>query len=112
MRVPSSSLGLKINLALIIFLLVLLGATTGIILNGFQKTQSNATNRSREGLEEVGRDKILYVDRSNSQIGVYQMQWASDAGHIAAKYITTLSRLGGSVPFDVSRLAKTPTGVT
>ncbi len=111
MRVPTSSLGLKINLALIIFLLVLLGATTGIILNGFQKTQSNATNRSRQGLEALGSDKILYTVRSNAQIGVYQMQWASDAGHIAAKYLTTLPRVGGGVPFDTSTLAKTPDGV-
>src|SRR6266511_2441582 len=100
MRKPGSSLGLKLNLALMVFLLAVGGATVLIILRGFGQTQNNATRRSQEGLEELGRSKIQFQVSAQGQLGVQQMQWASDSGHVAANYLADLIQLGGSVPFD------------
>jgi PAS domain S-box-containing protein len=111
MRRPSSSLGLKINLALLIFLLVLGGATARIILYGFERTQDNATEASRQGLEESGRATALSEVRFNSNIGVLQMQWAADAGHLAAGLIRSARELGTQTPFDVSKLTRTESGI-
>jgi PAS domain S-box-containing protein len=54
MRLPRASLGLKLNLALVVFFLFLGGLTFALILYGLNRTQDNATSTSQEGLEQFG----------------------------------------------------------
>jgi PAS domain S-box-containing protein len=111
MRFSSASLGLKLNLSLVFFLLMLVAATGGVILYGFSRTRDNATERSREGLEELSKQQVMTIATDQADLGAYQLEWAADAGQMAAKYLVDIRRSGAAAPFDPSRLARTEAGV-
>ncbi|HMN29177.1 MAG TPA: CHRD domain-containing protein, partial [Caldilineaceae bacterium] len=48
-----------------------------------QRTQDNATERSREGLEEIGRQQVQTIANDQADISSYQLQWAADASQLA-----------------------------
>jgi hypothetical protein len=50
-----ASLGMKLNLALLLFLILLGCATAAIMLYGFNRTRTSATHRSQDALEEQGK---------------------------------------------------------
>ncbi len=111
MRFSSSSLGFKLNLSLLFVVLLLGSATAAFILIGFERTQNNATEKSREGLEELGRNQVMTIARDQSDLGATQLSWAADATHLAAKYLIDIKQRGGTVPFDTSGLIRAPNGV-
>ncbi|MGE0057106.1 MAG: histidine kinase, partial [Dehalococcoidia bacterium] len=110
-RLSAASLGLKLNLTLFFFVLLLGSATAAFILYGFQRTQDNATNRSREGLEEIGRQQLQTIASDQADLGSFQLQWAADSSQMAARYLSEIKRQGGGVPFDASRLVRSESGV-
>jgi signal transduction histidine kinase/HAMP domain-containing protein len=110
-RARSLSLGAKLNLALLTFLLVLGVATAALILYGFNRTQNNATETSTEGLEESGQETMLVTAQAQAGFGVLQMQWASDAGQLAARYIYDLKDAGASVPAASTALTRVENGI-
>ncbi len=110
-RLSAASLGLKLNLSMLFFVLLLGSATASFILYGFQRTQDNATERSRESLEEIGRQQVQTIASDQADLGAFQLLWASDASQMAARYLVELKRNGGRVPFDATGLTRTPGGV-
>ena len=111
-RPPIASLGFKLNLALLTFLLILAASTAGLLLYGFQRTSANAETTSRAGLEELGQSNMLVVAADQSSFGTLQLEWASDAGQAAARYMTEYKALGGPLSFDMSRLVRKENGIT
>jgi len=111
MRIRPLSLGAKLNVALVLFLVVLAAATTALMLFGFNRTRDNATATSRDGLEDAGRERMLLVASDQAAFGVLQMQWASDAGQLAARYMFDLKAGGGAVPGEDVELARSENGI-
>jgi signal transduction histidine kinase/HAMP domain-containing protein len=81
------SLGTKLNLALLVFLLILGVATSLIIIYGFNRTQDNATDRSNAALEEQGKLALQAFVGGISAIGSLQLEAAAEAGRRAAIYV-------------------------
>src|SRR4051794_32462263 len=106
MRLRNLSLGVKLNLSLLLFLLLLGGATAAITLYGFHRTQQNATGRSRSGLEGLAKDSSLYFVRSQASFGVLQLEFASQIGQEAARYMVDAKGLGVVPAWDSSRLIR------
>jgi signal transduction histidine kinase/HAMP domain-containing protein len=86
-RFPALSLGTKLNLALLVFLLLLGAATSGIIIYGFNRTQNSAHDRSNEALEEQGKLALQAFVGGISAIGSLQFEAAGEAGRRAALFI-------------------------
>ncbi|HEU0074804.1 MAG TPA: histidine kinase [Dehalococcoidia bacterium] len=105
------SLGLKLNLALLVLFLVIGAATAAFVFIGFNRTRDNATDRSQEALEQQG--KLILQDVANAQadLGSLQMEWAAEIGHRAAQYMAEFKATGGSAPYDVSRLTRAENGI-
>ena len=99
-------LGQKLNAALFAFLLIVGLLTAVQVYSAFGRAQDSATTKSQQGLEELGRENMLYLADTQAGFGVLQMQWASEAAFHAAKYLVEHKRVGGSVPFDTSRLVR------
>jgi len=106
-----NSLGLKLNLALLLFFLVVGFATAAVVYFGFNRTRENANTRSREALEELGEQNLQEIANSQADFGALQMEWAAAIGHRSARYLQEFRASGGSAPFDVSRLTRTSTGL-
>ena len=112
LRFNRGSLGLKLNLALVFFFLMLGGLTTALIYYGFNRTQDNATARSQEALEELGELALLGVVAGQAEYGGLAFEGAADMGHYAAEYLTDFGRSGAEANFDTSRLTRNEDGVT
>ena len=111
MGLSRASLGLKLNLALVFFFLMLGGLTLVLILYGFNRTQDNAKTRSQEGLEELGELALLGVIAGQADYGGLALEAAADMGFRAAEYLEHFERSGAVTNFDTSRLTKTDQGV-
>lgn len=111
MRFRNLSLGTKLNLALLVFLLLLGAATSGIILYGFQRTQDNATERSRQALEAEGKLALQAVVGGASEQGGSQFESVAETGQRFARYLESFEQGGAPVPYDISSLARTDAGV-
>src|SRR5947209_4825391 len=68
-RILPSRLGPKLNLSLLAFMLVLGTAIAALMLFGFKRTQTDATSRSREGLEEQARAQLYGLSDQEAGIG-------------------------------------------
>jgi PAS domain S-box-containing protein len=106
-----NSLGLKLNLALLLFFLVVGFATAGIVYFGFDRTRENANERSREALEELGRQNLQEIANSQSALGALQLEWAAEIGHRSGRFMQEFKASGGVAAHDVSRLTRTPNGL-
>jgi hypothetical protein len=106
-----SSLGFRLNLALVFFFLMLGGLTTVLILYGFNRTQDNATARSQEGLEDLGELALLGVIAGQAEYGALALEAAADIGFRADRYLEAIQMSRGQTSFDASRLAKTDQGM-
>ena len=104
MRILPSRLGPKLNLSLLAFMLVLGAAIAALMLFGFKRTQTDATSRSREGLEEQARTELLGVSAQEADVGRTIVGQAVLAGEHGAQYMVEIKRAGGSVPWDSSKL--------
>ncbi|MEX2159656.1 MAG: histidine kinase [Dehalococcoidia bacterium] len=111
MRFQNLSLGFKLNIALLIFLLVLGSATSAIFLYGFNRTQDNANQRSQEALEEEGKLALQALVGGIADAGALQIEYAAEVGQRAGHYLQDFEATGASAPYDVSRFVKTEDGV-
>jgi hypothetical protein len=90
MRPRLTSLGLKLNLALLAFFIVLGTATAAFVFVGFDRTRDNAALRSEEALEDLGADVLQYIAYTQADIGAVAMEWAGELGHRASRYMQQL----------------------
>src|SRR5687768_8273504 len=98
-RPPIASLGFKLNLALLTFLLILAASTAVLLLYGFHRTSDNAETTSRAGLEELGQSNMLVAATDQSSSGTLQLEWASDMGQAAARYLVEQKEISGQPSF-------------
>jgi PAS domain S-box-containing protein len=85
------SLGLKLNLALLAFFVVLGAATAGIILFGSHRTQNNATKTSQAGLEDFGSKTLGSFARLVSDSLSLEFQRGSQSTEMGARYLQSAS---------------------
>lgn len=111
MKLPSASLGFKLNVALAILMLVLGAATSAIVIYGFNRTQDNANQRSRDALEEEGKLALQALLGGVSDAGALQLEYGAEAGQRAARYLEEFKRSDATDEVDVSRLTSTADGV-
>ncbi len=110
MKLPRASLGLKLNLALIAFFIVLGVATAGLLLNSFNRTQSNATSTSEEGLEEFGSKTLSAFSRLVGEGVGLQFERSAQNARVGAEYLVK-SRGNIGTDWDASRLVPGTDGV-
>jgi PAS domain S-box-containing protein len=112
MRFRLDSLGLKLNLALLLTFLVIGGATAAVVFFGFNRTQDSATNQSQEALEELGQQNLQEIADSQAGFAALQMEWAAEIGYRASQYMAELKATGGSVPYNASaRMTQIENGI-
>jgi hypothetical protein len=109
-RLSGGSLGLKLNLALVFFFLMLGGLTTVLILYGFYRTQDNASSTSQEGLEDFGSKTLGSFARLVGGQVALSFARASQSAAIGAQYLLDAD---SSVPstWDSSVLVANDAGV-
>jgi PAS domain S-box-containing protein len=105
------SLALKLNLALLVFFIVLGAATAAFIIFGFNRTRDNASARSEEALADLGADVLQYIAYTQADYGASAMEWAQELGHRAARYLEQFKASGANAPLDIARFVKAPNGV-
>jgi signal transduction histidine kinase/HAMP domain-containing protein len=110
-RFRSLSLGAKLNLSLLAFLLVLGAATSAVIVYGFSRTQDNATERSRAALEEQGKLALQAVVGGASEQGGLQFESVAEIGRRSARYLESVDRGETAAVYDTSGLARTAAGL-
>jgi hypothetical protein len=103
-------LGPKLNLSLIVFFLLLGGATGALVFFGFKSTQDNATELSRQGLELQGSETLKRLADQTSFSGQLIVQKATADSAAAANYMARAHQLGASVPWDQQRLRPAASG--
>jgi len=103
-------LGPKLNLSLLVFMLVLGVATTVLVLVGFNRSQDNAAEVSREGLVKEGVRTLQALSQQQAYIGELQLSPAAEWGHQAAAYLALQGKRGPE--FDASTLRTAPSGAT
>ncbi len=91
----SMRLGPKLNLSLLVFILLLGTMTSILVLIGFHRTQDNAAEKSREGLEREGIQQLQLLSQQQAYIGELQLSPAAEWGHQAGSY---MALEGGDVP--------------
>ena len=112
MPLRSAGLGLKLNLYLLLLFAVLGAATSAILVYGFNRTQDNATQRSQEALEELGRLTLSAAAGGGAEQGGLQFESASEIGQQAANYMESFGQVGATTPgIDSSALARTDAGL-
>lgn len=110
MRAFFNRLGAKLVLTTLILVTLLATVTAALVTLGFRQTQSNAVQRSRQGLETQGRVSLLQLTQREAQLGAAQLQQAAALSRAAADYLAAMRRLGGQLPWDGSRVAQGPDG--
>src|SRR5688572_19301357 len=99
-----ATLGQKLHRSLLVFMLLLGGATAGIMAYGMHRTQSDASDASEQGFQEIGKQNILSTARAEAGAGVLQMEYASQIGNEAARFMSSANAVGLNTNWDVSRL--------
>jgi len=83
----SLRLGPKLNLSLLLFMLILGTATAALVLFGFHRSQNNAAEKSREGLEAQGLLTLRQLAETQAYLGALQMQPAAELALHAAAFM-------------------------
>lgn len=65
------------------------GAVATLLFVGFDRSQSNATQRSREGLEEQSRDTLDILTGVQSLVGQLELQSTGELSAVVARYLAT-----------------------
>ncbi|HSE45027.1 MAG TPA: cache domain-containing protein, partial [Gemmatimonadales bacterium] len=100
-------LGPRLNMALVVFLVLLGAATAGVVLLGFERSQNNATRRSSEGLEAQGQDFLDSYAQSQAQLGYFQFASITEASQQAAQIMFDVQHAGTyDAGWDSSRLIR------
>jgi HAMP domain-containing protein len=87
-RLSAAGLGTKLNLALLIFLLVLAASLAGLIVYSFDRAHTNASNAHRKSLEDFGIQVVYAFVRLVAGTNSLALARASDDGVLAARYMT------------------------
>lgn len=109
MRSVPLRLGPKLNLSLLVFILALGTATAILVLVGFQRSQDNAAERSREGLEREGVSHLQSLSQQQAYIGELQLSPAAEWSHQAASYF--LLEGPAAAPLSGSAFTTAPNGI-
>jgi PAS domain S-box-containing protein len=104
MRFAPRGLGPKLNLSLIVFMLVLGAAAAALLLVGFERTQGEATDRSRSGLEAQSRRVLHEIATQSSTIGQMLVARGMDDSAHGARYMRDASAYGVTREADVTGL--------
>ena len=112
MRSKLSSLGVKVNLALLLFFILVWAASGALINHGFDRTQDDATQRSEQALEELGKLALSGVVAGQAEYGGLALENASESGQRAAAFMTAYQAAGAQSQFDPNRLVRAPNGLT
>jgi DNA-binding CsgD family transcriptional regulator len=88
--------GPKLHLWFVVFLVLLGGATAGVMLLGFERSQDNASRRSSEGLEEQGRQQLEFYAAAQADIGYLQFASITSAAQQVAQVIFPLQESSGA----------------
>ena len=110
-EIRRASLALKLNLALAAFFLAAWGSDLGIMIYGFKRTQDNATQRSREALEEQGKLALQAVAGAAEEQGGLLFESVAVTGRRGARYLDSANDNTMRAPSDPPRLAVSATGV-
>jgi signal transduction histidine kinase/HAMP domain-containing protein len=102
LRFGAASLGFKLNLALLLFVLTLGVATSAIVLYGFNRSQDDATERSQEALEEQGKLALQALAGGVADAGVLQFEAAGAVGQRASRYLQEFEATGATPAYDTS----------
>lgn len=105
------SLGFKLNVALLLFVLALGVATSAIVLYGFNRTQDDAAERSQDALEEQGKLALQALAGGVADSGVLQFEAAGAVGQRASRYLQDFKANGASPAYDTSRFVQTDDGI-
>ncbi len=92
MRPRPLSLGAKLNLSLLAFLLLLAAATSAIIVYGFNRTRDNADARSNEALEQGGSLALQAVAGGVAEQGGLLFEAVAEIGQRASIYVESRAR--------------------
>ncbi|MBI5289169.1 MAG: GAF domain-containing protein [Chloroflexi bacterium] len=111
MRLFPDRLGPKLNLLLVGSVVLLGVAMAALIFFGFERTQSEATRSSREGLEVEGKRNLGTMTQVQAAFGQSQMETTAGFAQQAARYVVDRSAAAPGEPFDTSRLATLPSGI-
>jgi len=65
------------------------GAVAALLLIGFDRSQSNATERSREGLEEQSRETLDILTSVQALVGQLELQSTGELSAVVARYLAT-----------------------
>ena len=109
MRSMPLRLGLKLNLSLFLFMLLLGAATASLVAIGFNRSQSDAAEKSRAGLEHEGRRTLSTLSSQQAYIGEIQLSPAAEWGHQVGWFLGLKGQT--APPFDPSVLATSPNGL-
>lgn len=109
MRSVPLRLGLKLNLSLFLFMLVLGVATATLVAVGFNRSQDNAAEKSRQGLETEGRRTLQTLSEQQAYIGELQLSPAAEWGHQVGWFLGLKGQTAGE--FDAAKLARADNGV-
>jgi PAS domain S-box-containing protein len=109
-RLLPNRLGPKLNLSLLVFLLLLGGATAFLLIIGFRSSQNDATRRSSDALEQQAKDTLGLLAQTQASFGEAQLESTAGLGQQAAHYFVDAAPANTAPPFDASRLARTDSG--
>lgn len=104
----SLRLGPKLNLSLLVFILLLGTATAALVLVGFNRSQNNAAEKSREGLEREGVRTLEALSGQQAYIGELQLAPAAEWGHQAGWFLALTGQTAAA--FDRDKLQTAWTG--
>lgn len=109
MRSVPMRLGLKLNLSLFLFMLLLGAATATLVAIGFNRSQSNAADKSRAGLENEGRRTLAVLSGQQAFIGELQLSPAAEWGHQVGWFLALKGQTAD--PLEPAELTKSSTGL-
>lgn len=95
-RLHPTSLGARLNLSLLVFLALVGGATTAILIYGFGRTQDATSASSQQALEELGSLALSAVVGGTAEQGGILFGTAGATGERASIYLATVRAGGGS----------------
>jgi PAS domain S-box-containing protein len=104
-------IGVKLALAVLVFILALALVTNYVVISGFERTQQGAEQRSAQGLEAQGREALFDLTRSEANVMGGKLQPAAIMTRSAVQYLADVQRLNMTIPWDDALLMQGEDGV-
>lgn len=109
MRSVPLRLGPKLNLSLLLFILILAVTTIALVAVGFNRSQNNAAEKSRLGLENEGRRTLETLSGQQAYIGQLQLSPAAEWGHQSGWFLGLKGRT--APPLEAGSLVRSANGI-